>query len=100
MKRYIDAENAKSYIYGQFVDRFPPFTLGAIIEGMDDIETEEVAPVVHAHWIETEDLSGNHYAECSNCCLLWWIDGESSQEAEMNYCPRCGAKMDEEVDDG
>lgn len=97
MKRYIDAENAKSYIYGQFVDRFPPFTLGAIIEGMDDIETEEVAPVVHAHWIETEDLSGNHYAECSNCCLLWWIDGESSQEAEMNYCPRCGAKMDEEV---
>lgn len=96
MKRYIDAENAKSYIYGQFVDRFPPFTLGAIIEGMDDIETEEVAPVVHAHWIETEDLSGNHYAECSNCCLLWWIDGESSQEAEMNYCPRCGAKMDEE----
>ena len=59
--------------------------------------TEDVAPVVHAHWIETEDLSGDHYAECSNCCLLWWIDSESSQEAEMNYCPRCGAKMDEEV---
>lgn len=59
---------------------------------------KNVAPVVHAHWIETEDLSGDHYVECSNCCLHWWISGESSKEAEMNYCPRCGARMDEEVD--
>ena len=55
--------------------------------------------VTHAYWIETVDLSGDHYAECSNCRLLWWIDGESSQEAEMNYCPRCGAIMDEEVEE-
>ena len=108
MKRYIDAENAKSYIYGQFVDRFPPFTLGAIIEGMDDIETEEVAPVVHAKWIEEEEpceivfitpdgkATTELYIEfkCSNCKRYTGYVYSHYLACQNEYCQHCGAKMD------
>ena len=96
MARYIDADKLIWQV--QDSDKYGTITKQVFISLLQNSETADVAPVMHAHWIETEDLSGNHYAECSNCCLLWWIDGESSQEAEMNYCPRCGAKMDGEVD--
>ena len=91
-KQYLEAHTFLKALRDEGV----PYT-ETLVNLMQYAVIEDVAPVVHAHWIETEDLSGNHYAECSNCCLLWWIDGESSQEAEMNYCPKCGAKMDEEA---
>lgn len=59
--------------------------------------TEDVAPVVHAHWKEFEDYSGAVYPECSRCGLVWWLDEGTAEENEMYYCPKCGAKMDEEV---
>lgn len=96
MPRYIDADKAIQQIRKQ---SSRSVARECAVNAVNNTPAEDVAPVIHAHWIETEDLSGDHYAECSNCCLLWWIDGESSQEAEMNYCPRCGAKMDEEIED-
>ena len=49
--------------------------------------TEDVVPVVHAHWIEHE-----MYCICNSCNAL--------ATAYFNYCPFCGAKMDEEVEAG
>lgn len=46
-------------------------------------ETEDVVPVVHAHWVEK-----TFTFECSACC------GDAVDN--YAYCPRCGAKMDEE----
>lgn len=51
-----------------------------IIRAIEKIKTEDVAPVIHAHWGE----EGN----CSHC--------GSYMEYQANFCPRCGAKMDEE----
>ena len=51
----------------------------------------DVAPVVHAHWIQTstEDENGNAYYYCSNCGR-----GESHNPiVEVPYCWKCGAKM-------
>lgn len=48
--------------------------------------TEDVAPVIHAHW---EDCSNGWM--CSNCYR------DSTYDTE--YCPHCGAKMNEEADD-
>ena len=64
----------------------------------ESTESEDVAPVVHAHWIEVEDYSGTVYPECSRCGLVWWLDEGTAEDNEMYYCPKCGAKMDEEVD--
>ena len=60
-------------------------------------EIDEVAPVVHAHWIEVEDYSGTVYPECSHCGLVWWLEEGTAEENEMYYCPKCGAIMDEVV---
>lgn len=59
---------------------------------------EEVAPVIHSHWKEYEDYSGAVYPECAHCGLVWWLDEGTAEDNEMYYCPKCGAIMDEEVD--
>ena len=54
--------------------------------------TEDVAPVVHAHWIINPKYS--IVCNCSNCGVA--VRGGFGE----NYCFNCGAKMDEEVDNG
>lgn len=51
--------------------------------------TEDVAPVVHAHWELYED---GWY--CTNCELYAPFDCDP-EEKGVPYCPNCGAKMDE-----
>lgn len=56
----------------------------------------ELAPVVHAHWIED---CGDY--KCSHCSTEFWDEMvfivRTSEHEFPNYCPVCGAKMDEEV---
>ena len=91
MARYIDLDKCSQYKtnHGGYPDTFafPPWT-----------EFEDVAPVIHAHCNEFSDYTGTCYAECSRCDLLWWLEEGTAEENEMFYCPKCGAKMDEEVD--
>lgn len=52
--------------------------------------TEDVAPVVHGKWKMNSDYPDTLI--CSNCDSKYdviWIDYGS------NYCPHCGAKMEE-----
>ena len=74
---------------------------------------EDVVPVIHAHWELEKDYKGEHHV-CSHChsgCpsimtatstvdnpygdLLLQEEEEIDIE-EIEYCPKCGAKMDEE----
>ena len=54
----------------------------------------------HAHWIIDEGWWGVY--TCSKC--NWWIENDPTGAhrvvniKEFNYCPHCGAKMDEEED--
>ena len=51
-----------------------------------------VAPVVHAQWIEDHD-----YLKCPECGVMVKRDFTFFDIGDWNYCPHCGAKMDEPV---
>lgn len=58
----------------------------------DDCPLPDVAPVVHGHWIDC-DNGYDSYARCSECgdeFTNWEADC-----AHTNFCPNCGAKIDE-----
>ena len=57
------------------------------------IQAADVAPVVHGHWIEKEKYSFGIMYDCSLCDNRILDNGHS-----WNYCPNCGAKMDESGD--
>lgn len=65
--------------------------------------TIHIVPTVHGHW---DDKRVAFYLKCSECgCCVRAFGGEVFLDygQEWNYCPNCGAKMDEvneEVDDG
>lgn len=47
------------------------------------------------HWIEKDGYDGDTYYDCSVCGESWTtIDGDPWDNG-MNYCPHCGAKMEE-----
>ena len=54
----------------------------------------DVQPVQHGRWIlEDEDYVADTYI-CSVCGYEFIITDGDLESNELNYCPRCGAKMD------
>ena len=58
------------------------------------IPTADVAPVVHGRWIEKEKYSFGIMYDCSLCENRILDTGHP-----WHYCPNCGAKMDEPVEE-
>lgn len=90
MPRYIDAEPIEQFI-ANGLNRTPKeeaigFDAIEILSEIHFAPTADVAPVIHAHWI----LKDTGLPECSHC------GGNCVYMAD--YCPCCGAKMDEEID--
>ena len=59
-----------------------------------EAKAADVAPVVHARWISKNHHGYEWVFVCSNC---GYIDGYPFND-RFNYCPNCGAKMDEKED--
>lgn len=62
--------------------------------------TVDVAPVVHAHWV---GLEYDTYADGAPCYDVWECSNckdtvETDEDGLTNYCPTCGAKMDESAE--
>ena len=53
---------------------------------IEDMPTVEAKPVVHGRW----KRYGKNLGECSECGEIVSV--------RSNYCPNCGAKMDEKED--
>ena len=64
------------------------------LQSISDMPAADVAPVVHGHWIEKEKYSFGIMYDCSLCDNRILDNGYS-----WNYCPNCGAKMDETVEE-
>lgn len=65
-----------------------PCKIYTTIEKLPQVEGESVR---HGHWIDYAGTIGN---ECSACHT--WLDVLQGT-AELNFCPNCGARMDEVV---
>lgn len=73
----------RGYVYGSDREKYDAWD--AIIDALENIPSADVAPVVHAQWIEDE--SG----------IIIWPEckrGYNLIAKFTNYCPACGAKMD------
>ena len=69
----------------------------AIADSEDGVPCDhliEVAPVRHGKWIEQEKYTFGVMYDCSICDNRILDNGHS-----WNYCPNCGAKMDEKEND-
>ena len=66
-------------------DRENGLTMYGIAQLLDEQPTIDAVPVRHGHW---EYIGGYGYQyRCSNCILC--------VEYKTNFCPHCGAVMDE-----
>lgn len=83
--RPIDANKLKKH---------PDMLLG-VVPLIDAAPTLDYEPAVHAHWFLEREPDGSPYCfHCSNC------DSDSHYigiKTAYDFCPYCGAKMDEEV---
>ena len=88
MPEYIDKQAFIDYMMG--TSRY--FAVKCDIESFP---TADVAPVVHGHFIHDGPrfTGGVDWWHCSNCGKL-----ASGIEIFFDYCPFCGAKMDEKED--
>lgn len=57
---------------------------------IDSLPTVDAVPVVHGHW--TRIINPRDGYDCFQCSSCKRVDLELM---EYDYCPRCGAKMDE-----
>lgn len=66
-----------------------------MISDIEDLPAADVEPVRYGRWIPHETNDGfSNGVQCS-VCGEWFY-----KYFTYNYCPDCGAKMDEEADNG
>ena len=61
------------------------------------IPAADVAEVRHGRWVDKTDISRaavEQRVDCSVCGQIFW----TMSALLFNYCPNCGARMDEEAD--
>ena len=102
-KEYIDLEETVVTLRHNSRKYFSSFHKGYVqaIEDLADIPAAKVAPVRHGRWVRKKAL-----IQCDLCGFGLFPDGYFFKNGECthsnepsyrpNYCPHCGAKMDEE----
>lgn len=76
--------------------------LGRVLIAVRGVPTAaDVQPIKHGYWEEVTDYGGwgdTHY-RCSICGEEWYLEDGKPKDNNMNFCPRCGARMDGEQND-
>lgn len=99
MPKYIDTEkfleDNKEFADREFIHPRIQTTLRDLV---DDAPAADVAPVVHGHWIVTDNGVNGKTADCSVCGSHFVYFKGHLQIDKMPGCPKCLSKMDEVCD--
>ncbi len=71
-------------------------TTQTICKVVAEMPSADVQPVKRGKWEELTDYGGwgdTHY-RCSVCGEEWHLEDGTPQQNNMNFCPRCGSRMD------
>jgi hypothetical protein len=69
------------------------------IGAIHDVPAADVAPVVHAEWVVSRTDRGWNGSEYPTHCKCTHCGREIPYQDRDNYCPHCGAKMQEAKQD-
>lgn len=88
MAKYINAAEAAEKVATAY--KIP---MGDLVDVFAGIPVADVAPVIHAHWVQTS----KRVIYCSNCGAVCGIGTHIEEVTEdHHFCYYCGAKLDEE----
>lgn len=108
MARYIDIEPEIQELHAVLNERIDDrhsttyYTFEKVLEKLKSIPTADVTEIKHGKWLKTNAYP--HKVYCS-VCYKTYVENEEiiagrgwrlSYCTEAEYCPHCGAKMDEE----
>lgn len=106
MAEYISKQDVIDYLNGYLhslgEDADTLFNRGqrrALTNSIQDIlavKAAEIQPVRRGYWEEVTaycDWGDAHY-RCSVCGEEWYLEDGKPKDNNMNFCPRCGARMD------
>lgn len=108
MSRYIDADAfAKQITKIRDVQNIKSDTnwysaYDEFLDLIEDFHTADVREIVRGEWVEAEICNGIQCNACSVCGYSPFYKGEPvlvARTYNFNYCPNCGAKMDERRED-
>ncbi len=86
MTKYINADSLKiqiACVYGSN----PKY-----LRWLNDAPAADVVPVRHGKWIKEFENEDGINLRCSECRMVFYV----GKGRDGNYCPNCGARMDEE----
>ena len=88
MAKFVNAATA-----AEMISEYTGIELYKLVDIVKEVPDADVAPVVHGHWVQKREMVRTIGAKNYTC-------SECGKEAKYgNYCPNCGAKMDEEAND-
>ena len=101
MTRLIDADALAKFIdYGHLNNPNEKlYSENDIREMIDMMPTMDAVPVRHGKWIKVDKdnmFFAPHILKCSLCGNILDRHGVNAGRGDANYCPNCGARMDEE----
>ena len=66
------------------------------LQSISDMPASDVAEVVHAEWLRSDDdWNSLTIIQCSSCGEEWCFETDDDVSLlNYKYCPNCGARMD------
>ena len=91
-EKYIKASDCEKYFYEHLDD----VHIAGAMNAIDEMPAADVASVRRGRWIEECEES---LYSCSACGTEWVTIEGTPKENGMDFCPHCGARMDEKERD-